>query len=112
MVHHSTISPLITHIAVGDDDTTPTESDTTLGNETYRDAIFTSNVGANFLTWDVRLDSTENNGNTIKEIGSFDAASVGNMYTRNLTTVFDKTSAKEAYYQIKLLVNSEMSDTL
>ena len=108
----STLSPLVTHMAVGDDNTTPVIGDTTLGNQTYIDSIFTSNTGGDFVFWDLRLDTTENNGNTIKEIGTFDAASSGNMFTRNLTTVFDKTSSKEAYYQVRLKIDTEITDTL
>ena len=91
----------ITHIAVGNDNTTPTTGDTTLGSEDYREAQFSSNLSNNIVTNDLRLDVTENNGNTINEAGTFDASSGGNMYTRNLTTSFAKTSSKEAFYRIK-----------
>ena len=91
----------LTHVAVGDDNTTPTEGDTDLGNTTYTDTKFASSLSANVVTVDLRLDVTENNGNTINEIGTKDGAS-GNLYTHDLTTSFAKTSSKEAFYRNKI----------
>ena len=101
------INGLVTHIAVGDDNTTPVIGDTTLGNETFRDAIYSDSVSSNVTNFDVKLDVTENNGETIAEIGTFDASSSGNMYSHNLTTSFAKTSSKEAYYRVKLTFEAE-----
>jgi hypothetical protein len=103
------IKSLVTHIAVGDDDTTPTEGDTTLGNETFRD---TATVTQSGLTLTVKglLDVTENNGNTVKELGLFDAAASGNMYSRNLTTVVDKDGNTEIRLTNTLTVSTENAD--
>ena len=97
-------------MAVGDDNTTPTVSDTTLGNETYREAIFKSSSGGSFVAWDLKLDTTENNGSTIKEVGTFTASSGGTMYTRNLSSSFDKDSTNEAYYQSRITINTQITD--
>ena len=97
----------VTHISVGNDGTTPVITDTTLGNETFRDTLFANSVSSNVTTFDVKLDVTENNGETIAEIGTFDGSSGGNMYSRNLTTSFAKTSSKEAYYRVKMTFTAE-----
>lgn len=108
----NSLSNSITHMGVGDDNTTPLKTDTTLGNETYRESIFKTNSGPDFIFWDLRLDETENNGNTIKEVGTFDASSGGNLYTRNLTTSFDKTNLKQAYYSVKIITTTKVVDNL
>ena len=86
-------------IAVGDSTTTPDETDTDLGNQTYIDTIYSKSVLSNVVNADLRLDVTENNGNTINEIGLKDSS--GNLDSHNLTTSFVKTSDKEAYYRLK-----------
>lgn len=91
----------LTHITVGDDNTTPTVGDTDLGNTTYTDTKLSSSLNGNIVTIDMFLDVTENNTNTINEIGTKDGAS-GNLYTHNLTTSFAKTSSKEAFYRNKI----------
>jgi hypothetical protein len=101
------INGLVTHIALGDDNTTPLISDTSLGNETFRDDTYADSVSSNVTNFDVRLDVTENNGNTIAEIGTFDDDTTGNMYSHNLTTSFAKTSSKEAYYRVKMTFVAE-----
>lgn len=100
----------VTYMAVGDGTSTPLVTQTALDNETDIDAIFQSATGGNFVSWDLKLDITENNGNTINEIGTFTAASSGTMYTRNLTTSFAKTANNEVYYQVKLVVGTEVTD--
>ena len=98
---------IVTHIAVGSDNTTPDESDTSLGSETYREALYNSNVSSNIALFDARLDVTENNGNTINEVSTQDASSGGNMQTRNLTTSFTKTSSNEVFYRIKVTYTAQ-----
>ena len=84
------ISTTYTHIAVGDNNTAPTESDTALGNETDREAFFSSGTTLTTFFADIFLDTTENNGNDIEETGMFDAASGGNMFNRSLTNVITR----------------------
>jgi len=81
----------ISHIAVGDDNTTPVVTDTSLGNQTYIESATVTQSGLSITSKTV-LEITENNGNTVKELGIFDRESLGNMYTRTLTTVVDKDS--------------------
>ena len=97
----SYISSTFTHIAVGDDNTTPTTGDTTLGNELLRIA-FTDTTGPTngVYTMSMRISTTQLNGNTIREIGVFNAASGGTMLTRLLTTEYAKTSDKEVWIDV------------
>lgn len=103
----SNLNSNITHIAVGDDNTPYSVGDTSLGNQTFIQTIDTQKVSSNVVTADVRLDATENNGNDIDEIGLLDAASSGNLYTRNITTNFAKTSSNEAFYRVKVTYTAE-----
>jgi hypothetical protein len=94
-----------TYIATGDDDTTPTAGDTTLGNETFRDArddIDTSTPGE--VTVSLEEGAGENNGNDVDEVGVFDAAAVGNMYSRALVNTITKTADIILYLDIQKTV--------
>jgi len=84
----------ITHLAVGDDNTTPVVTNITMNNETYRKASTITRTGL-IITQKAVLDITENNGNTVYEMAGFDAASSGNMYYHNLTTVVAKDGNTE-----------------
>jgi len=92
------IDDKISHAGVGSDNTTPLVSDTELGGETYRESILSSQSLATAHKVTLYLDQTENNGNSQREIGTFNASSGGTMYTRNLVTLFDKTSDKSSRY--------------
>ena len=81
------------HGAVGDDSTTPTIGDTTLGNETFRSAVdSTDDSVSNQVTLSLIIGSSENNGNDIKEHGWLDAAAGGNLAIRVTLTTITKTS--------------------
>jgi len=94
-----------TYVAVGDDNTTPTAGDTTLGNETFRDtrdAVDTSTPGVIVISLEV--GAAEDNGNDVKEVGCFDAAGAGNMWNRNLLNTISKTSDIILYLDIQKTV--------
>lgn len=57
----------ITHFAVGDDATEPSSADTGLGNEVYRTTTDTQRDAGKDLEVSGFLDSTEANGETIRE---------------------------------------------
>ena len=90
----------LTYVAVGSDNTTPLVTDTTLGSEDYREARFSASTGPDYFRVDLRLDITENNGNTMLEIAPFNAASSGTMYSRDLVTSLAKDATKEVQYRI------------
>lgn len=73
----------ITNMQVGDDDTTPLESDTALGN--LLDTAIIDNLDesvADQLTWTSKFGITAFIGSTIKEAALFDGA---NIRSRDLT---------------------------
>ena len=103
----SSISSGVTHIAVGSGTTAPSVTDTTLVTETYRDAVLSEITAGNTYTAQLYLDTTEDNGNNIKEIGLFSASSGGTMYERALTNIIAKTSSVEVFAEINIMVSVE-----
>lgn len=86
------IAALATHIAVGDDNTTPTPADTTLANEVFRDSVDEVDQSpADKVIVSLRVNTTEANGNDIKETGSFNAGAAGTMWSRDTLNSISKT---------------------
>lgn len=96
---------LITHIGTGDDDTAFDVSDTTLGNETYREVTFREAERGDLVLFTLFMDSTENNGNDIDEAGTFNQASGGTMYFRDITNNIAKDSTKNVFVEFALKLN-------
>lgn len=90
-----------THMAVGDDNTAPTVGDTTLGNELTRKARQEYTEGTSDVIISLFLNSTESNGNSLKEVGMFDAGAAGNLLERNTFTTISKTSSIEVWIDIE-----------
>lgn len=103
------LEALFTYMAVGDDDTTPTAADTTLGNETFRDVTdeIDKATAVDEITASLRILEVENNGNDIDELGIFDAASSGNMWIRHVLTTISKTSDISVYLDVTVTVEIE-----
>lgn len=76
------------YIAVGDGDNTPTAGDTVLESETFRNAADEVDSSSQVLevTSSLLIDTSENNGETIQEVGVFASSSGGTMVHRNLLT--------------------------
>lgn len=83
----------MTYGAAGTDNTTPAASDTALGGEVFRDAIdeFDDAV-TDEITASLRILTTEANGNTLAEVGWFNASTAGTLLTRNTITSIAKTN--------------------
>ena len=94
-----------THGAIGTDNTTPTAADTTLGTEVFRDVIDAITNSSGVVTASLRVLSTEANGNSIAEYGWLDAASSGNLWTRNVITAITKTSDIQLYLDTQLTIS-------
>lgn len=90
-----------THLAVGDDNTTPTVGDTALGNELTRKVRQEYTEGTSDVILSLWLSSLESNSNALKEVGLFDAISSGNLLVRNIFTVINKTSSIEVWIDIE-----------
>ena len=92
---------------VGDGTTTPSESDTDLVNQTHLKALTAGSRTTSSTIKNLFLDGTENNGNTMNEVGV--EKSDGTLLGRGKVTSQAKTSSVEAFYGIKLaleVVNS------
>ncbi len=89
------------HLAVGDDDTTPTVGDTTLGNELLRKARQEYTEGTSDVIISLYLNSLEVNGDSLKEVGLFDAVSAGNLLVRDIFTTISKNSSTEVWIDIE-----------
>ena len=90
-----------THVAVGDDNTTPTVGDTTLGNELTRKTRQEYTEGTSDIVISLFLNNTESNGNSLKEVGLFDASSSGNLLVRDIFTTITKNSSTEVWIDIE-----------
>jgi hypothetical protein len=92
--------------ATGDDNTTPTPSDTTLGNETFRDNIdtFDKDSQVDKVTATLIIGTTQNNGNDVDEYGIFDDPTTGTMYVRDLLNTISKTSDIQLYIDETLTI--------
>ena len=90
-----------TYVAVGTDDTAPTSGDTTLGAEVTRKARQEYTEGTSDVIISLFLNSTESNGNALKEVGMLDASSAGNLLQRNTFTTINKTTGLEVWIDIE-----------
>ena len=83
------------HIAIGTDDTAANETDTSLVADVGRYAIASADKisTGNFIDFKVTLSTAQGNGNTIKEIGLFNAATNGTMFGRAVSSGLDKDSS-------------------
>lgn len=77
------IAPLgLTHIALGTGSTAPTNNDTALAAELLRDVVTGRTKNSLKLTLKYYLPANQGNGNTIREAGLFNAATLGTLYAR------------------------------
>ncbi|MAH49946.1 hypothetical protein CMI37_29275 [Candidatus Pacearchaeota archaeon] len=95
-----------THFGVGDDNTAETKADTALANELTTDTIDTDSTSDKQVEYTWTLLSTEQNSQSLKEVGLFNAAAAGDMFTRATHATVAKTSSIEVRYKIRVrLVN-------
>lgn len=95
-----------THGAVGTDSTAPLASDTTLGTETFRDAVDevdTSQATSGIAS--LRVMTSEANGDALVEVGFLDAVAAGNLWTRNTFTVINKTADLQCFFDVQCTFN-------
>lgn len=90
-----------THLAVGDDDTTPTAGDTALGNELTRKARQEYTEGTSDIVMSLWIGSTEANSESLEEVGLFDAVAAGNLLVRDTFTAIAKTASIEVWIDIE-----------
>lgn len=95
-----------THIAIGTGSTTPTPTDTSLENEVYRkerQEYSEENDSVIISGW---IGTNEANGNTIREIGLFNADSNGDLLMRAIIDEIQKTDAIELWIDIEERINT------
>jgi hypothetical protein len=87
------ISVFPSHIAIGTGTTAAAVTDTALVTEVDRNALISDSAATGVITYKAFFSKAEANGNTIAEVGLFDAASSGNMFCRSvLSSTIAKTS--------------------
>jgi len=96
------LKEIISQMKVGTDGTTPSKTDTALGNAVYTDSTSESDGGIGVAEFSIRLGSGDGNGNTLKEVGTFD--STGTLITRSTHAGIDKDSGFELLTEAKLEV--------
>lgn len=101
------ISTFPSHLAIGTGSTAATVTDTTLGAEVDRNALSSSSASAGVVTYKAFFSKSEANGNTIAEVGLFDAASSGNMFCRS---VLSSTVAKTASVSLSITWTITLAD--
>ena len=90
-----------THIGVGTGTTTETPSDTALQTSVLRKARQEYTEGVSDVILSLFLGSTEANGNSLTEVGVFDAAAAGNMMMRRTFPAITKTSSVDVWIDIE-----------
>jgi len=83
------------HVAWGDDNTTPLVGDTTLGNELERNAISDTNLTGTVMSMTGVLTTLDLNGSTINEVGLLNASSSGDLFVHEVFGDLEKTSSFE-----------------
>lgn len=83
------------HMAWGSGSASFSESDTTLGSEIVRNAVGTTDRQSTTIEWTSTLSSGQANGESIYEIGLFNAATDGDMFIREVIYPVNKTSSFE-----------------
>ena len=95
------------HIGVGTDSTTADTEDTTLYTEVgNRNSIDSTTSTSNSVTFSTLFLSTKLNGNTLREVGVFNASTNGDMFARFTHAALVKTANIEIQYDVTLKVNN------
>lgn len=95
----------VTHMAVGTGTTAVVATDTALETEVLRKTFqdHTNDSTNHNTVYEMWISSTEANGDTLGEVGIFNAASAGDMLCRTvLGTTIAKTSSLEVLVQYKI----------
>lgn len=90
----------ISYIAIGDDDTAPTMSDTTLGNELARKIYASKTYASNVFTYKAAITADAGNppGGYIKEVGMFvngsETTDSGTLISRAIVNIIKNANIK------------------
>lgn len=92
----------ITHLAVGDGTTDPTEGDTSLENELEEKAATATVLSDGRVQHEITLGLTEGNGETLSEVGTKDGAG-GDLQDRLVFSGIEK----EGDFELRFVVINE-----
>lgn len=101
---NTTGATTVTHLALGDDDSTsPDEANTQLNNEFAQISVGSVSQSANVLETSTVLGTGEQNGNTIAEVGLRDGSTTSDLlFNHSLVGPEDKTNSKEITIDVDL----------
>lgn len=88
----------IAEMAVGTDDTNPSQTDSSLGAEVFRDSITNEEDGTGRVAYVLRLGTGDANGETLQEAGVID--SDGDLNTRHTFADTPKQAGQEVEFRI------------
>lgn len=83
---------VMSHMAVGEDSTTPANGNTTLGTEIGRVALDSTTVSSNVITYVATFPAGTGTGG-LEEAGIFNASSAGTMLCRTTFAIVNKAAA-------------------
>lgn len=92
-----------TTFALGTDSTGEDSSQIALGNEVFRDSVDEITTTSNSVLFRCYVGKTEANGNTLTEIGLFDANN--NMLLRKVYGAISKTQDMDIWFEIEVVVS-------
>lgn len=97
---------VFTHIAVGTGTTTASAADTTLETEISRAALTKTKGGARKFRYRRTLGVGDDNGNTLSEVGAFNAGAAGDMYNHTIFTGI----AKDNTFALRIEIETEVKE--
>lgn len=103
------INENLLYVGFGDDNTEPTEADTTLGNEFYRKPRIDIELEPNFAIISAWLNSIEGNGEVIREYGLFKEDTAGQMFARGVKLDIEKNENIEVWVDFKIEYELELN---
>lgn len=93
-----------THIAYGTDGTFPTKNDVALGSELDRKTFASKIVGTDNVVYTIMIDSIEQVGQNLQEMGLINASSGGDLFQRASHATIYKNNQLEVQYEITIRI--------
>lgn len=90
------------HLAVGDDGSAVSSSDSGLTNEVFRKAVSSTGDNGKNITTQTLIETGEGNGNTFREIGLVSASSGGTFFNHAVVSKEQKTDDISITYEVEL----------
>lgn len=91
------------HLAVGDDDTTPQSSNVSLNNEVGRFAVTETEDRSNSIWTRTFVDTSQANGNTLKEVGLITESSGGTLLNHSIMQDVPKDNTTTVTIDVEII---------